>query len=135
MDAVRLSNFVAKAAASRVLRIHIGTTHFLNALLQHKHLQRVAVVRLCGNASTSLPPFADFPSDLRSVIDGGVYMVGGGFHFDGQREITPLNRAEIEATAAKIRESNVKNVVISGLFSPVNNSQERQVRVVELDYV
>ena len=55
-------------------------------------------------------------------------MVGGGFHFDGQRAITPLNRTEIDETVKKIRESNIKNVVISGLFSPVNNQQEIQVK-------
>ena len=55
-------------------------------------------------------------------------MVGGGFHFDGQRAITSLNRTEIDETVKKIRESNIKNVVISGLFSPVNNQQEIQVK-------
>ena len=66
-------------------------------------------------------------SFFAQVLDGGVYMVGGGFHFDGQRAITSLNRTEIDETVKKIRESNIKNVVISGLFSPVNNQQEIQV--------
>ena len=51
----------------KVCRVHIGTTQFLNAVIQKRHLARVAVIRLCGPASTDLPPYADFPPDLKQV--------------------------------------------------------------------
>ncbi len=52
-----------------VCRVHIGTTHFVNAVIQRKHLVKVAVIRLCGKATTALPPLPDIPEDLKKVID------------------------------------------------------------------
>ncbi len=50
---------------------HLGTTHFLNAVIQRSlELVRVTVVRLCGSASRALPPFVDVPSDLCDLIKG-----------------------------------------------------------------
>src|SRR5690242_19239687 len=42
----------------------IGTTHFVNAVLQRRDLARVAAVRIGLPASASLPPFCDWPADL-----------------------------------------------------------------------
>ncbi|XP_035686688.1 uncharacterized protein LOC118422924 [Branchiostoma floridae] len=48
-----------------ITRVNIGTTHFVNALVQRRDLVPVSVVRLCGTASRALPPFCDFPQDLK----------------------------------------------------------------------
>ena len=50
-----------------VKRVHIGTTHLLNAVVQRTGLRQVAVLRLCGPATVTLPPFVDFPPDLKTV--------------------------------------------------------------------
>ena len=50
-----------------ICRVNIGTTHFVNAVIQRQHLTPVAVVRLCGTATKSLKPFVDFPEDLKQV--------------------------------------------------------------------
>jgi N-methylhydantoinase A/oxoprolinase/acetone carboxylase beta subunit len=42
----------------------IGTTHFVNAVVQRRDLTRVAAVRIGLPASASLPPFCDWPEDL-----------------------------------------------------------------------
>jgi N-methylhydantoinase A/oxoprolinase/acetone carboxylase beta subunit len=49
---------------SRVLSVTIGTTHFINALVEAdaRRLDRVSVVRLCGPFTRRIPPFSDFPS-------------------------------------------------------------------------
>src|SRR6516165_11373669 len=39
----------------------IGTTHFVNAVVQRRDLARVAAVRIGLPASASLPPFCDWP--------------------------------------------------------------------------
>ena len=75
-------------------RVNIGTTHFLNAVLQRKDLAPVAVIRLCGPASRALPPFCDFPSDLKEVLCAGYYFVDGGYEFDGE-EIKSVRREEV----------------------------------------
>ncbi len=51
-----------------ICRVNIGTTHFVNAVIQRRHLTPVAVVRLCGTATKSLKPFVDFPEDLKKVL-------------------------------------------------------------------
>lgn len=115
-----------------VSRVCIGTTHFVNAVVARdkSRLARVAVVRLCGSASRSLAPFCDFPDDLRDLICGGVHMVPGGFEYDLQ-SIEKLNEGELRKTAQEILKCDppVKNVVVSGVFSPhddPSNNQEQQ---------
>src|ERR1700681_1624922 len=39
----------------------IGTTHFINAVVQRRHLPKIAAVRIGIPASASLPPFCDWP--------------------------------------------------------------------------
>ena len=61
----------------KVQRVHIGTTHFVNAVVERRELAKVAVLRLCGPASTELPPFVDFPAQLLQVLNrrSGVYHI------------------------------------------------------------
>ena len=90
------------------LAVMIGTTVFLNALLQagasdsdahtssgqpewrhesHEsgnQLGRVVCVRLCGPLTRGLPPFTEFPTGLAAAMNGPVYFVDGGFEFDRQ---------------------------------------------------
>ena len=62
----------------------IGTTHFVNALLQRSdELVQVAVIRLCGVFTRSCPPFAGFPADLRMYLEGPSFFVEGGLQIDG----------------------------------------------------
>src|SRR6478672_10385560 len=72
----------------------IGTTHFINAVLQRRDLTRVAGVRIGLPASASLPPFCDWPADLADLVRGRVVMLEGGHDYDG-REIMPFDEAGI----------------------------------------
>lgn len=71
--------------------VSIGTTHFVNALIQRSDdcLERVAVIRLCGPFSRSTPPFAGFPYELRELLEGPRFFVNGGLQIDGS-EIAPV---------------------------------------------
>ena len=71
----------------------IGTTHFINAVVQRRAPRRkVAALRLGMPASASLPPFCDWPEDLAELVRGGVWMVEGGHEYDG-RPFMPLDEA------------------------------------------
>ena len=111
-------------------RVSIGTTHFVNAVKERaaQHLKKVAVIRLCGSASRDLPPFSDFPKDLATLVDGGKYMVEGGLEYDAKREISALDEDELKRTICGIVEQDppIKNVVISGVFSPCDNPKDNQ---------
>ena len=106
---------------SHVLSVTIGTTHFVNALIEAdaRRLSRVAVVRLCGPYTRMLPPFTDVPTGLRQIIDGGAYYLGGGLEVDG-REMTPLDRDEVAACVEKIQAAGIDTVALVGVFSPLD---------------
>lgn len=109
-------------AKSRVLSVTVGTTHFVNALVEadSRRLARVAVVRLCGPFTRQIPPFSDFPVGLRRIMDGGAHYLDGGFEIDG-REIAPLDPAQIAACVRRIRDAGVSAVALVGVFSPLDH--------------
>ena len=91
-----------------ICRVNIGTTHFLNAVLQRRGLAPVAVIRLCGPASRALPPFCDFPKDLRSIVDNGYYLISGGFEFDG-KEMLAVNEDEVTEIITQLKQNGMEN--------------------------
>lgn len=115
-------------------RVSIGTTHFTNAVKKRdgSSLDRVAVIRLCGSASRGLPPFSDFPEELKSLVFGGEYMLNGGVEYDA-KEISSVDPDEVRACVRKILNGSppVRNVVISGVFSPCDKPCGRQEKLVE----
>ena len=112
--------------AANVCRVNIGTTHFINAIIQRKHLTKVSVVRLCETASTGLPPFSQFPDDLTAAIKGDAYLLKGGYEFNAA-EISQIDRNELQRCFQDISAKGISNVVICGIFSPICNRQELQV--------
>ncbi|XP_072038494.1 uncharacterized protein [Amphiura filiformis] len=121
-----LSKLEKKGKIGTIGRVNIGTTHFVNAVIQRQNLTPVAVVRLCGTATNSLKPFVDFPDDLKQRICTSIHLINGGYQFDGQ-VITQVDKEEVLRCIEDLKKNQVKNVVISGVFSPVNGSQEEQV--------
>ena len=55
-------------AYRNVAAVMIGTTHFTNAVVQHRELAQVAAVRIGAPATTALPPFCDWPDDLAKLV-------------------------------------------------------------------
>ena len=114
---------------TNVARVSIGTTHFVNAVAERDRgrLARVAAIRLCGSASRALPPFIDFPDDLHSIICGGVHMVSGGLEYNGD-PISDISEEELRKCVQEILQQDppVRNVVISGIFSPRDRPNEGQ---------
>ena len=112
---------------ARVGAVMLGTTHFTNALLEHRDLSPTAVVRLSLPATHLLPPLVDWPEGLKEAIGGHTYMVGGGHEFDG-REIAPLDREGLRDAVRNMRRHGVRAVAVSGVFSPVNAAHESEAR-------
>ncbi|KAI1869915.1 uncharacterized protein JN550_005505 [Neoarthrinium moseri] len=119
----------------RMLSVTVGTTHFINALVEAdaRRLDRVAVFRLCGPFTRQIPPFSDFPVGLRRILDGGAYYLDGGFEIDG-REILPLNPTQIQSVTRDIVASGVSSVALVGVFSPLDHQglQEETCRKLML---
>lgn len=54
----------------------------------------------------------------------------GGFEFDGGTEISPLNKEQIMEATDKVLKAGYTSLVVSGVFSPVNSSQEQAAAVI-----
>ena len=65
-------------AGSEVGGLMTGATHFLNALVERQHLQRVGILRLCGRATRALWPMVGWPDALRGLVDGGARWSAAG---------------------------------------------------------
>lgn len=117
---VLASGAVPSGSVSAVM---IGTTHFLNAVVEARHLGRVGVLRLCGQATRSLPPMIDWPDHLRLLVDGGAALVGGGVQFDGSA-IVPLDKGAIRAACRKWQDQGIRAVAISSVFALIDGRME-----------
>ncbi|WP_257347427.1 hydantoinase/oxoprolinase family protein [Pseudalkalibacillus decolorationis] len=115
----------SKIDSSAIKYAMLGTTHCTNAIVERKRLDKVGVIRIGRPATTAIPPFTDWPQDLREKIEVASIIVEGGYEFDG-RLISELNREEVSKFCREISE-NVESIAISGVFSPVNNCQEDTV--------
>ncbi|KAL3151690.1 hypothetical protein ABBQ38_012674 [Trebouxia sp. C0009 RCD-2024] len=82
------------------------------------------VFRLCGPATHALPPFCDIPIELRDTLRGQYELLNGGYEFDGGTEISPLSTEQIHKVTDKALKAGYTSLVVSGVFSPVNSSQE-----------
>lgn len=87
--------------AQFVARVNIGTTHFVNAIVQRKGLTKVAVLRLCGPATRAIPPLCDFPADLRRAIGSMHFFLNGGYQYDCSC-ITDVDEEEVKRVAKEV---------------------------------
>lgn len=103
----------------------IGTTHFVNAVVQRRDLIRVAAIRICLPASASLEPMIDWPEDLRRTVNPMIFMVAGGHEYDG-RPFMPLDEEAVREAAKRIRDADIRAVGISAIFSPLTAEHENR---------
>jgi N-methylhydantoinase A/oxoprolinase/acetone carboxylase beta subunit len=113
----------------RVDGVMIGTTHFINAVVQRRHLTKVAALRPAMPASASLPPFCDWPEDLAEIARGGVWMVEGGHEYDG-RPFMPLDSEAVRRAAREMKAKGLRAVAISASFSPLDPSHEKDAAAI-----
>ncbi|WP_437740407.1 hydantoinase/oxoprolinase family protein [Sorangium sp. So ce1504] len=113
----------ARVPVGRLRGVMLGTTHFTNALVEHRRLQEVAAVRLGLPATAALPPMVDWPRDLRGELGDHGFLVHGGHEFDGRR-LSPVDAGELRRVAREIGRRGIRSVAISGVFSPVNPEAE-----------
>ena len=125
VDAVEKALEEAGADKAKVTAVMVGTTHFTNAVVERKHLARIAAVRLCLPAAQCLPPMVDWPDDIRKTVGNQYWMAKGGYEFDG-REISSLDLDELDGIAAEIAKAGIDTVAITSVFSPVNDEMERK---------
>jgi N-methylhydantoinase A/oxoprolinase/acetone carboxylase beta subunit len=124
-----LQSIATHAEASRVGAVMIGTTHFINAVVQRKDLCRVAAIRIGAPASTTLPPLCDWPQDLAAIVDGGHALVEGGHEVDG-RLFVPLDHQAVCDAARAFADRGQTAFAITSAFSPIDPSHEDEAAAI-----
>ncbi|GKT91544.1 hydantoinase/oxoprolinase [Colletotrichum tofieldiae] len=92
---------------AHITALAIGTTHFLNAIIERdtSRVEKIAVLRLAShNFSTGTPPFADWPSALKRIINGHSAIIPGVVTLTAVRE-----------QARQIKNKGLKNVAVIGI--------------------
>ncbi|OTA90438.1 hypothetical protein M434DRAFT_368801 [Hypoxylon sp. CO27-5] len=105
------------AKATDITALAIGTTHFLNAIIEKdtSRVEKVAVLRLASHGfSAGTPPFADWPRALEKIIHGHSASIPGGCNIDGTL-IGPVDEATVREQASIIKSKGIKNVVVVGI--------------------
>lgn len=132
-NAVKTVLDISQVSRSRIRSISIGTTHFLNAIVERdpNRLEQVAIIRLCSHFTQANPPCSDFPEDLKAIVYGHHAFLAGGCQIDGQ-EIDPISSDELITECKIIQSKGLRNIVISGVFSPVDqlHLQEYKARSI-----
>lgn len=109
-------------------RVIIGTTHFINAVVQARSLTPVAAVRLATQPLT-LEPFTDWPQPLIEACGAGVYSCVGGHQFDG-RLLNELDEAGVAEIADAIAATGATHVAVSSVFSPLAAEHEERAAAI-----
>jgi len=127
----------SKVSAKDIAYVSIGTTHFINAVIEANpnKLAKVAVIRLAGPYTKRCPSFIDFPSSLRKTIEGHVAIIDGGLQIDG-KEIVPVVDEQVLEQCRIIKDKGINHVVLVGVFSPLAGAgeQEEYVRSIIKKY-
>lgn len=123
----------ANIQPDQVASVTIGTTHFVNAVVERdaSRLSKVAVIRLCGPFSKFTPPCVDWPDDMRELVLGHYALLTGGLEIDGN-VIDNLVEDEILAQCRIIREKGIKTVVVNGVFSPIDTVERQEEKATAI---
>lgn len=121
-----------------VASVTIGTTHFINAVVEmdESRLAKVAVLRLCGPFSKEIPIGIDWPPRLRNIICGYRGLVNGGLEIDGTL-IAELDEDEVKRQCEIIKAQGIRSIAIVGIFSPIDvfyKQEERAASIIRAMY-
>lgn len=116
-----------------VASVTIGTTHFVNAVVERdaRRLCKVAVLRLAGPFGKHAPPCVDWPADMRDLVLGRWTSVRGGLEVDGI-PIADLDEDAVRAECEAIRRENIRSIVVNGVFSPIDTVHHQEERAAEI---
>ncbi|PTB49131.1 hypothetical protein M431DRAFT_545602 [Trichoderma harzianum CBS 226.95] len=116
-----------------VASVTIGTTHFVNAVMERdaNRLSKVAVIRLSGPFGKHAPPCVDWPDDMRELILGYYALAKGGLEVDGSL-ISDIDEAEIRSCCQEIKDSGIKSIVVNGVFSPIDTVERQEERAAKI---
>lgn len=106
--------------------VMLGTTQFTNAVIERRELSEVAAIRIGKPSGDGLPPKIGWPDDISRCLGDNVYMIRGGYLYDGW-PLAELDDREIDKVVEDLRSKKVEAVSISSVFSPMNPEPELEL--------
>jgi N-methylhydantoinase A/oxoprolinase/acetone carboxylase beta subunit len=125
VDAIKAVLGDSQVAVSDIHSVMVGTTQFINAFVERKHLSEVAVMRIALPMTEGIPPLIDWPDDLRAAIGNHIYMIEGGCYYTGV-DYLPMDEDAIAAAARNMAEKGLKSVAITSIFAPIRQDLEEK---------
>jgi N-methylhydantoinase A/oxoprolinase/acetone carboxylase beta subunit len=129
VDAIKAVLAESKVAVQDIHSVMVGTTQFINAFVERKHLSEVAVIRIALPLSEGIPPLVDWPDDLREAIGGHIYMIRGGCYYTGV-DYEPLDEEGIAQAARDIQAKGITSVAITSIFAPIRQDIEERAATI-----
>jgi len=108
---------------SHIETVMIGTTQFTNAIVERRELSKIAVIRIGLPSGRGMPPMVDWPRDMVEAIGAQVYMLHGGYLYNGW-PVAEMREDEISKMIKDILAKGIKNIAIASVFSPMNSEPE-----------
>ena len=106
--------------------VMLGTTQFTNAVIERRELSEVAAIRIGKPSGAGLPPKVGWPDDISRSLGDNIYMIRGGYLYDGWR-LAELDDREVDTVIDDLVSRKVEAVAISSAFSPMNPEPELAV--------
>ena len=127
VTAARKVLFDSRIPGSSIAAVMIGTTQFTNAVVQRRGLSRVAALRVGAQSTSALPPFYDWPLDLKEAIQGNVAMINGGHEFDG-KPIGVFDETAFNTACAEMAGAGLDSLSVCSMFASVNPETELWIK-------
>jgi len=112
--------------ASSVEAVMLGTTQFTNAVVERRGLSSVGAIRLAMPSGADLPPTIGWPEDIAKIVDENIFMISGGYLYDG-KPLSKVNTFEVDQVIAKLKRSGVTALAITSAFSPTEPGPELEI--------
>ena len=124
----------AKMRPQDLASVMIGTTQFINAFMQRRHLQKVAAVRVSLPKADGIRPMVGWPADLVEVVGDRSRIVGGGSFYDG-RDYAPLDEDALRKAARDFRAEGIHSIAVTSNFAPVRpDIEQRAAKILLQEY-
>ena len=124
-NAIQAALTEAKTSSESVGVLIIGTTHFVNALVQRTKLAQTGLIRMCLPSGSSILPFADWPASLVNGMKGSYKLIKGGYEMTGT-EISQLDHDELISAAKELIDLGCNQIAISSVFATVRGDMEQE---------
>ena len=124
-NAIQAALKEAKTSSESVGVLIIGTTHFVNALVQRTKLAQTGLIRMCLPSGSSILPFADWPESLVNGMKGSYKLIKGGYEMTGT-EISQLDHDELISAAKELIDLGCNQIAISSVFATVRGDMEQE---------